>query len=148
MTICPNMKNFLDLLDIKPTLTVNLTVEAINNPNLEIVLNSTNLFSGILTDTFDYSTELNLLDNVDLSITLKNKNYNDIESAAKIIKFQIDSWNLIPSYTHLIDYKNDHNFTGSTAYVGFNGTWQFRTDRPFYQWLHINSGQGWLLKPI
>ena len=59
----------------------------------------------------------------------------------------IDGFDIVPGYVHLASYENEVNYTEPTTYLGFNGTWTWAIDQPFYIWKHHATGQGWLLQP-
>jgi hypothetical protein len=146
------MKNFYELLDTNPTIELILELEVINHngdPVIEVILNNERIYGKYpLTSFRRIYTRLGLLESVKLEILMNNKQYNSKQETAIIIKnFFIDNINIIPTYNHLIDYQNDHNINTKTNYLGYNGTWTLNIDRPFYQWLHQASGQGWLLEP-
>ena len=88
------------------------------------------------------------MDSIKLEILMSDKEYDAEKETAIIIKtLKIDGIEIIPQYNHLIDYQNDHNINTKTNYLGYNGKWTLDIDRPFYQWYHQISGQGWLLTP-
>jgi hypothetical protein len=145
------MKNFYDLLDIDTTIDLVLELDVIFDngyPSLKVSVNQEHLHFGVLTESCKLQTTVNLLDPFKLEILLSDKKYNSIKETAVIIKsIKIDNIEIIPKYNHLIDYQNDHNKTIKTNYLGYNGKWILDIDRPFYQWYHQTSGQGWLLSP-
>ena len=88
----------------------------------------------------------NLLQPFAIIIELKNKIYDKDNQTAVIIRsLQIDGIDLVPRFDYLAEYVNDHGNNNPTNYLGFNGKWTLTFDRPFYQWLHQATGQGWLL---
>lgn len=90
---------------------------------------------------------LDLLTPFSVTIELYNKIYNiDNRSAIIINRLSVDNIQLIPKYDYLAEYINDHDNNSPTSYLGFNGKWQLTIDRPFYQWLHQVTAQGWLLE--
>jgi hypothetical protein len=90
---------------------------------------------------------LDLLTPFSVTIELYNKHYNiDNQSAIIINRLSVDNIQLIPKYDYLAEYINDHDNNSPTSYLGFNGKWQLTIDRPFYQWLHQVTAQGWLLE--
>ena len=79
---------------------------------------------------------------------MSGKQYDQYRETAVIIdQLAIDGFDIIPTWTQLATYHNDHDSRGPTAYLGFNGTWRLQIDRPFYQWRHAVTGLGWLLAP-
>lgn len=92
--------------------------------------------------------QLPLLAPLNISVELHSKDYTKDNTSAIIVEqLVIDNFELIPRWTQLVDYVNDHGYQDPTNYLGFNGTWKLSITEPFYQWLHRVSGQGWLLKP-
>jgi hypothetical protein len=146
------MKNFLDLLAIEPELTISVVLNPIVDngpPGCRLSINGHNLFYGDLVNRLTCNFKTNLIDPFDLKIELYNKIYNiEKETAIEIESIRIDSFEIIPNWTHLASYHNDHDINAPTSYLGFNGHWQLNIDRPFYHWLHVQTGQGWLLEPI
>ena len=91
-------------------------------------------------------TKLDLFEPFFIQVELKNKTklYPDQETAVQI-KLQIDGIDLLPRFDYLAKYVNDQDNNSPTSYLGYNGKWRLTFDRPFYQWLHQATGQGWLL---
>lgn len=139
------MNNYLDLQDIDCTLTCRLMLEPVGNPEVSVIIDK-NYAGGKLYKPVVIETSLDLLSKFFVQIELKNKTYSDAGETAVIIKsFQIDGIDLIPRFDYLAKYVNDHDSNDPTSYLGFNGKWTLTFDRPFYQWLHQVTGQGWLL---
>ena len=142
------MKNFLDLLDTDLHLDLKLTAEPVGTPDVEIWLNQQLIHQGQLLESFTVSTQLPLLSGFLISVKLKNKVYSlESETAVVLTKLSIDGFDLVPNFTHLAQYTNDHDFTEPTSYVGFNGEWRLEVTKPFYQWRHEITSQGWLFQP-
>jgi len=146
------MKNFYDLQDISTTIDVVLELEVIDTngePTVEIFLNESKLYEKCPLNGFRrFYTSLKLMDTAKLEISMSNKQYNAEKETAIIIKsLKIDNIEIIPTYNHLVDYQNDHNKNITTNYLGYNGKWTLHIDRPFYQWYHQVSSQGWILTP-
>lgn len=132
------MKKYSDLQVTNLTLSIDIDVETIGNPDYTITVN----------DCVVFNTRINLplLDPIKIEIQLQNKIYTtEYETAIILRQISIDDINIIPNYTHYAVYTNDHNFKDNTNYLGFNGKWTLTIDRPFYQWLHQAQNQGWLL---
>lgn len=133
------MKNYLDLRAIDTDLRLSIVTKTIGNPNYVIKVNNT-----VVENIIDY--QLPLLEPIIIEVELYNKVYTlEYETAVIIERLSIDNIDLIPNYTHLADYINDHNNNNPTNYLGFNGKWTLTINRPFYHWLHQVQGQGWLL---
>lgn len=142
------MNNFSDLLDINDCIHLTLTVTPVKVPEIIIKINNKILWDGVITESTSIVEKISLLDSIDISISLRNKNYDvDNLSALIVDQLSIDNFNFVPGWTHLIDYKNDHDYSDPTNYLGFNGTWGISIKEPFYQWVHKVQGHGWLLKP-
>jgi hypothetical protein len=132
------MKNYLDLQDTN--LCLDIELELVGHPEFTVCV-----------DTFE-STKvvqqyyLDLLKPFSIIIKLDNKIYTtEYETAVIIKRLSVDDISIIPEYTHLAEYDNDHGFTDPTSYIGFNGKWILTFDCPFYQWLHQAQNQGWLI---
>ena len=140
------MKNYYDLLDINVKVIVAPNDKAIL-PEAIVSINDCVLYDGILDREQDLRLTVDLLIPISIKVELKNKKYDE-ESRDNGIKIQlltIDDFELIPNFTYLAEYKNDHNYQKPTSMLPFNGVWNITTDdRPFYQWHHIITGQGWI----
>ena len=142
------MKNFLDLLDTDLHLDLVFIVEPIGCPDVEIRINQQLIHQGQLSESVTVSKQLPLLSGFLISVRLKNKVYtSESETAVILTKLSIDGFDIIPRFTHLAQYTNDHDFTEPTSYVGFNGEWRLEVTKPFYQWQHEITSQGWLFQP-
>ena len=143
------MKNFLDLLATDPQLDLAIGITPVGCPDTEIWVNQNLMYHGQLSGTLDISTKLPLLSVFSISVKLKNKIYiSDLETAIVLNKISIDGFDIIPAWTHLARYTNDHHMDDPTSYLGFNGEWKIEIEKPFYQWRHQVTGQGWLLRPF
>jgi hypothetical protein len=142
------MKNFSDLLATDPQLDLELAAEPVGIPDVEIWVNQNLIYQGQVLEPITVSTKLPLLAGFSVMVKLKNKVYtSESETAIVLTRFSVDGFDLVPQFTHLARYNNDHDFKDPTSYIGFNGEWKFEIDRPFYQWRHVNTGQGWLFQP-
>jgi hypothetical protein len=142
------MKNFSDLLATDLHLDLVLMVEPVGIPDVEICIDQQLIHQGQLLKSFAVSTQLPLLQKFSVSVKLKNKVYSsEYETAVILTKLTIDGFDIIPNFTHLAKYDNDHDFTEPTSYVGFNGEWRLEVTKPFYQWQHEITSQGWLFQP-
>jgi len=139
------MKTYSDLKDIDNRLRIKLALEPVGTPEVSVII-GTVYGGGKLFQLSIFDTELDLLKPFAIEIELKNKIYDASTETAVIIKsLQIDNIDLVPKFDYLATYINDHANTDPTNYLGFNGKWTLTIDRPFYQWLHQATGQGWLL---
>lgn len=143
------MKNFSELLATDLHVDLALTAEPIGIPYVEIYINQTSLYQGQLLEPMTISQRLPLLLGFVVVVKLQNKIYSsDYETAVNLTRLSVDNFDLIPRWSHLARYTNDHDFTEPTSYIGFNGEWKFEVTKPFYQWRHEATGQGWLFHPV
>jgi hypothetical protein len=123
-------------------------VEPVGVPDVEIRINQQLIYQGQLSEPVTVSKQLPLLPGFLISVNLKNKVYSsEFETAVTLTKLSVDGFDIIPNFTHLAQYVNDHDFTEPTSYVGFNGEWRLEVTKPFYQWQHEITSQGWLFHP-
>jgi hypothetical protein len=142
------MKNFSDLLATDLHLDLALMVEPVGLPDVEIWINQQLMYQGQVSEFITVSKQLPLLSRFSVSVKLKNKVYSsNSETAVVLNKLSIDGFDIIPRFTHLAQYTNDHNFSDPTSYIGFNGEWRLEVTKPFYQWRHEITSQGWLFQP-
>ena len=145
------MKTFYDLQDIDKTIEIVINLSAITDngiPHAKIVCNNKLLLDADINDSLIIKEKLDIMSLVNISVTLSNKTYNiEKETALIVDSITIDNIEIIPKYSHCTEYINDQNQSITTNYLGFNGTWSLDLDRPFYQWLHQETAQGWLLQP-
>jgi hypothetical protein len=140
------MKTYSDLQDIDTQLHLQLELAPVGKPAVLVMINQKQYDYSILTDLVIIDTFLPLMDSINIDIILSNKHYTiEYETAVIIKRLSIDNIEIIPKYSYLSDYINDHNHNNPTNYIGFNGKWTLTIDRPFYHWLHRHSGQGWLI---
>jgi hypothetical protein len=143
------MKQFSDLQAIDTKINIDIMLTAITqngNPEIAVTVNDQTLFDKSLQGTILLSYQVPILSPMFFCLELKNKQYNqNLETALIIDRISVDNIDIMPTYSYLADYQNDHNNNNPTNYLGFNGKWTLTIDRPFYQWLHQAQGQGWLL---
>ena len=143
------MKNFSDLLATNPQLDLSMRVEPVGVPDTEIRINQQLVYQGQLLDAFTISTQLPLRTGLLISVKLKNKTYGLNPDTAIVLKqISVDGFDIVPAWTQLAQYVNDHDNHDPTSYLGFNGEWKLEIPQPFYQWRHQVTGQGWLLYPV
>jgi hypothetical protein len=117
-------------------------------PVIKLLINNIVLFDGPATQAIVIEQLKSLTDRVQIEIYLQDKKYSSEHETALVIKsINFDGFELVPVYISRAIYINDHNYEQPTNYMGFNGCWKLDIDRPFYQWLHGATNQGWLLKP-
>ena len=142
------MKNFLDLLATDLQLDLDMTVEPVGIPDIEIWINQQLVHQGRLQEPLTISQQLPLRSGLIISVRLKNKIYGETLDTAIVLKqISVDGFDIIPNFTHLAQYTNDHDFKEPTSYIGFNGEWRLEVTKPFYQWQHEITSQGWLFQP-
>ena len=146
------MKTFSDLLAIDPKIDLCIELEPVSHngcPEFWISVNDNVIRQGTLTHSIKEHCQFNLLDRIKLEIGMKQKKYSVEKETAIIIRsINIDGFELVPNWTHLATYQNDHDNGLPTSYLGFNGTWTLDISQPFYRWRHHVTGQGWLLEPV
>jgi hypothetical protein len=146
------MKNFLDQLDIKQqhiTVTVKLQVIGDNGfPGAGIRVNQNVIEYVQLLTTVEQQFKVELKDIIEIEISMIGKEYSQTQETALIIEsVDIDGFEIVPKWIHLAVYDSERGLQGPTSYLGINGSWKLVIDRPFYQWRHQITGQGWLLEP-
>jgi hypothetical protein len=142
------MNNFSDLLATDLHLDLVLIAEPVGYPDVEIWIDQQLIHQGQSSEFITVSKQLPLLSGFSIMVKLKNKVYtSESETALVLNNLSIDGFELIPGFTHLAQYNNDHAFTEPTSYIGFNGEWKLEVNKPFYQWRHEITSQGWLFQP-
>ena len=144
----PNTMKYYSQQDIN----ICVVIDAGNSvvlPDCKVSINNNVLFDTTVIKSQTLHFVVGLLDPISIEVELKNKKYSeksrDTEIAIKSLT--IDNFELVPNWTYLACYNNDHNYQNPTSVLPFNGTWSIQTERPFYQWLHVVQKQGWLLEP-
>lgn len=145
------MKTFYDLLDtdFKIEIKLALCVRVDNGiPQCRVRINDQILHDSTIDRRLAWQCQRDLLEPLDIEIVMWGKQYDQHRETAVIIdQLTIEGLEIVPGWTHLATYQNDHDCQEPTAYLGFNGTWRLQVDQPFYQWCHTVTGQGWLLTP-
>ena len=142
------MNNFSDLLATDLHLDLVLIAEPVGYPDVEIWIDQQLIHQGQSSEFITVSKQLPLLSGFSIMVKLKNKVYtSESETALVLNNLSIDGFDIIPQFTHLAKYTNDHAFTEPTSYIGFNGEWRLEVTKPFYQWQHEITSQGWLFQP-
>jgi len=146
------MKNFSDLLVTDSRIDVILQLSAITEngvPGCGVSINDDVLWHGPLPDSITLEKRVHLHQPIQIDVSMWDKTYHsDRETAVVLHSLQLDGFEIVPGWTHVAKYHNDHAWDGATSYLGFNGTWSLHIPVPFYRWLHEITGQGWLLAPI
>jgi len=139
------MKTYSDLQAIDFELHCHVELEPVGTPEVTVIINGV-YGGGKLFKSVVFDVNIDLLQPFTIEIELKNKIYTKEQETAVVIKqLQIDGIDIVPRFDYLAEYVNDHNNNNPTSYLGFNGKWTLTIDRPFYQWLHQATAQGWLL---
>lgn len=145
------MKNFLEVLDSKPRLTVRISLAAITDngmPRATIRVNGLCLFDNLLESTWTGSTQIPLLDPLVVEVMMSGKQHAvERETAIIVQNLTVDQCEVMPRFGHLVQYVHEHGTGPATSYLGFNGCWRLDTQQPFYTWWHNVTAQGWLLMP-
>lgn len=135
------MKTYSDIGAIDSDINLVCQISVIGKPFYKIFVNEIEFHDKTL------NLKLELLRPISFRVELQNKVYSQTDETAVIIeKLEIDHIKIVPHYTHLVKYLNDHNYIEPTNYIGFNGSWFLNIDKPFYHWLHEVKGNGWLLQ--
>lgn len=146
------MKNFLELLATEPP-RIKLRLHLVpvidgQYPQCRVIINQTTKFQNVLREEVWLEHDIALLESLDVNIMLHDKVYEINQECAVVIQaLEIDSHKMLPGYAHHAVYINDHNYSEPTTYLGFNGSWQWALNQPFYRWWHHAQGRGWLLEP-
>ena len=142
------MNTFSNLLDTELFLELTLRIRSVGDPWLKISINNHDVACQFdSTNMLSIHHKLPLLDPFSIRIELVEKDYMAAhETAAIIEQLSIDDFDVVPAWTQLAQYNNDHNYHDPTNYLGFIGVRQLLIDRPFYQWTHVVTNQGMLLQ--
>lgn len=142
------MTTFSDLLATETSITVVIKLRAVTDngvPGCVVKINQSVEYYDLLLDRITITKVLPLLEPFDIEISMFDKRYSSEYDTAVIIEsITIDDFDVISKHTHLAQYTNDHDYPGATSYLGFNGVWRMSINRPFYQWRHQATNQGWL----
>lgn len=146
------MNNFSELLAIDPYLHVCIRLHAVaeaSPPTVSVFVNGQEELFDTLSGSALILTHIPCDQPFSVEIGMSGKVYQaELETAIVIDSVKIDEHELIPEFNHLASYVNDHDQNVPASYLGWNGRWTLKSDRPFYQWFHEHTGQGWLLQPI
>lgn len=146
------MNNFSELLDTDHQIKITIRLEVIGDngfPGASIRVNNDVVEYLRLVESVEHTFDVPLMDVFDIEISMMDKLYSQDQETAVIIKsIDIDGFEIVPGWTHLAIYDSERGLQGPTSYLGINGSWKLSINRPFYQWRHLVTGQGWLLKPI
>lgn len=145
------MKNYSDLLATDAVIMLELVLRPIMQngaPHCTVIMNECTMFCQPLTQPVCVRSSVSLVEPIMISITMQDKIYHsDKETAIVITSLKIDQFESVPHWTCLASYRHDQGQGPGSQYLGFNGTWQFSTEMPFYIWRHHATAQGWLLEP-
>ena len=145
------MKNFLEQQAINYILPVDIKISTVHFngfPDLIVQLNGSIIHKNTATKQITLKSCISIKSSMSLVVTMFNKKYSASKESAIIIEsVTVDGIEIIPCFNHLTEYNTDIGPGNSTNYLGRNGTWKLTTNAPFYNWLHMHTGQGWLLTP-
>lgn len=144
------MSNYFDQVDTDQRILLTLDLGSIcgnGSPDCKVVLNGEVAMQGPVHDQVRLQRWIPLLDDINLEIALRNKQYSrELETALLVNRLVVDDID-ITLHLHRMRYHTDRGEKQGTYYLGFNGSLVWHTVKPFYHWLHEVEGQGWLLKP-
>lgn len=144
------MNHFSELLATNFQIQIRLRlIPVIENgaPLVTVIVNSHVLYDNALNKQHILTYNVDLLDPIIVRIELHNKIYSETKETAVIIdSLTFDGIDMLPNWTHLATYVNDHANNNPTSYLGFNGVWSLTIDQAFYRWHHRITGQGLLLQ--
>lgn len=145
------MHNFSDLLATKLTIGLTIRLQSVTEngrPDCCVEINGKVFYAEPLDGSKQIVTAVGLTEKICIAISIHNKRYDQFKETAVIIQdLLIDDFNIVPNWTQLAHYHNDHGHNEPTSYLGFNGIWTLDIPQPFYQYRHRITGQGWLLEP-
>lgn len=145
------MKTFSDLLatKIENQIFLQITPVSANGfPSVWVSINDRVVYRGLLQSMICVKQEFALASRLKVEIGLEHKQYSaERETAVIIDSLRINSFELIPGWSHLACYINERHVNEPASYLGFNGVWCLETDDCFHRWWHRSTGQGWLLDP-
>lgn len=123
-----DIKTFSDTLGIDPKLNVTVTLQVHGRVGFSFFINGKRCSEGANYFQFD------LLDA--LKLESKIVQYAQGSSAVEITEFSVNGYNVLPLY--------QHRSSSGNCYHDWIGSWAMVIDKPFYQWYHDVSGQGWI----
>lgn len=138
------MKNFSEATATKIMLPVEIILEPVffNDRRLErtLAINGQVLRHGLLQRAETFVFPIDLLSPLKVEITVEGKLPSDTtelgDTAILVKSIKVDGKEIIPLYQHIATPPND--------YLADNGTWVLDINKPFYQWYHDITGQGWI----
>lgn len=131
------MKNYSDLQDIDHQLDIIMELEPIGSVTCRFGIDDI-LVDYELDQTLELDWQVGLDKSFTFQIELLGKK---TDSDGLLIKrLSVDGIDLVPKFNHLAQYTQGT----STQFLGQVSKWTLTIDRPFYQWLHRATAQGWL----
>jgi hypothetical protein len=143
------MKTFCDLLATDLTIKIEIELRPefeLSPPRVTVMVNQ-HQETFVLARPRHMQFELLLLDSIDLVVQVESTDQIDPRRGVEISRLDIDHKALMPHHCRLAELSDNLVQYAPTNHIVQHGQWRFRIDRPFYQWYHDISGQGWLLKP-
>ena len=144
------MKNFLEALDTDQKLEVKISIRVLDyNDYPDFVLSfNEKIIAHENRTQIDIAEQIRYNEKISIKIKMFGKKYSALKESAIIVEdISIDDIKLIPTFSHHVVYKNDHNKPITTNYLGYNGEWSININEPFYNWYHTATGQGMLIRP-
>jgi len=122
------MKNFLEITVIKPKLQLEFTYKPHGNFKHIVTVN------GHVCTPGKNEFSIDLLESIHIESTIfKKLNKSD---AIEIVQAKVNEYTFLPLYMHLA--------TNTNCWHDYEGKWQYKINKPFYNWFHEVSGQGWI----
>lgn len=150
LIICHNMKTFSDLLAIEQTVSVDIELQSDYErqpPWVRVQVNDQDTTLQV-NDVTKLEFQVALLSTIKISITVEDyRGEPDWVRGLNIKSICIDGIPLIPHFCFLAQLSDNLQRYAPTSHIVQHGSWSLDINRPFYQWYHHVSGQGWLLEP-
>jgi hypothetical protein len=147
------MKKFYELLDTKFQLPVFLKLTPLTekSPHVEVRLNNHRMYAGNPITEVAIHHYISSRDFIKLTFTITGKNYTEDNTSAIIFQaLTVDGVDLKPHVTQRAEYKTDQDwgvYDKPTDHFGWNGTWYFESNKPFFHLKHEIKNYGWMLTP-
>jgi hypothetical protein len=145
-----NMKTFSELQAIDWRIRVSVRLEPdfdVYPPWVQLKVNDT-IEENYLRTAQVRNFDLPLLHPVEISILVRqDRETHDPRRGVTISSIEIDDRELMPEFCYLADLSENLKCFAPTNHIVQDGQWCFHITKPFYQWYHTASDQGWLLEP-
>lgn len=143
------MKTFCDLLATETSISIEMELR----PEFELFAPQVTVAVNGVLDSFELRSlrclqwQVPLLDLIDIKIQVEHDDRLDHRRGVEIARVDIDKKILMPQHCRLAELSDNLVQYAPTNHIVQHGCWSLRIDRPFYQWYHDISKQGWLLEP-